>query len=139
MKTIERFENKIKENGLCWDWIGYKNPDGYGRFRLNTKKVELAHRFSYSYFRGKLPKRLTIDHVCKNRKCVNSDHLDPVSIQENLLRGNSPQTMNRNKTHCIHGHPLFGLNLRIDHYKNKQFRRCITCLRIRSKNRSKRP
>lgn len=70
---------------------GIKN-NGYGEFftqRVNGKvKMVHAHRFSYEVVKGKIPDGLVIDHLCRNSKCVNPDHLEPVTQKENIIRGN---------------------------------------------------
>ena len=98
-----RFMQKWRqaESG-CWEWtasIGKK--EGYGRFGDTW-----AHRKSWEFFRGPIPKGLTIDHLCRNRKCVNPDHLEPVSLVENIRRGMSPAHVARRAGTCQKGHPM---------------------------------
>jgi len=106
-EVIRRFIAKIKlnpENG-CWEWQSTKKV-GYGQFYLNKENPRIrAHRFSYEYFTGKkIPYRLVIDHLCRNRGCVNPEHLEVVSTYENIMRGNSYTAQHAAKTHCIKGH-----------------------------------
>lgn len=75
----------IADNG-CWLWTGRKLPFGYGRFSANGP--HLAHRFSYEFFVGPIPQKLTIDHLCRVPSCVNPDHLEPVTLAVNVMRGN---------------------------------------------------
>ena len=80
----------------CWVWRSANGSSrGYGQFKFNRKNMG-AHRFSYEQERGKIPAGLTIDHLCRNRKCVNPSHLEAVTNQENLLRGKHIKP-------CIHG------------------------------------
>jgi hypothetical protein len=87
----------------CWNWRRYKDKDGYGNIRLNTKLLR-AHRASYEAFVGPILPGLTIDHLCRNTSCVNPQHLEPVTRHENLMRSNAPAAINAAKTHCLKGH-----------------------------------
>jgi hypothetical protein len=122
--------NKNGENG-CWIWEGAKNNDGYGYYYLGKDclgeyKIVRAHRWSYEHHKGPIPQGLHIDHLCRNRSCVNPDHLEVVTGKENVLRGVGPTAMNAQKIHCANGHPFDEENTRID--KNN-IRRCKTCER----------
>lgn len=82
----ERFDLYYdKEQGGCWLWNGSLTYDGYGLFRANNRATG-AHRFAYEYFVGPIPAGLHIDHLCRVRNCVNPDHLEPVTPQENDRR-----------------------------------------------------
>lgn len=101
-----RFMEKVhpQQDG-CWGWTAEKIYSGYGRFRLpgrNGRKV-LAHRLSYEMFVGPIATGLHIDHTCRNRSCVNPDHLETVTHQENVRRGDSGKYL-RERTHCVRGH-----------------------------------
>lgn len=108
----------------CIEWIGEITPGGYGRF-YNGVRV-MAHRFAYELRHGKIPDGLTVDHLCRNRCCVNADHLEAVTIRENTLRGVGPTAASARVTACPRGHPYAGANL----YVNPQgWRSCRACLR----------
>ncbi|OZC50545.1 hypothetical protein CH289_16090 [Rhodococcus sp. RS1C4] len=101
----ERFWSKVDRRAAdeCWPWLRSTLAGGYGRYRLPTKHV-LAHRFAYELVVGPVPEGLTLDHTCRNRICVNPSHLDPVTMRENTLRGESVPAVNARKTHCVRGH-----------------------------------
>ena len=93
----------IQENG-CWEWVGAKNQDGYGLHSIGHHRNKGAHRWMYERSKGPIPRGLTLDHLCRNRACVNPDHLEPTTNKENVLRGIGITAMNRYKTHCPRGH-----------------------------------
>lgn len=71
----------------CWNWIGRVSKDtGYGKKQFDRKTM-LAHRWVYSIFYGPVPTGLVIDHLCRNRSCVNPQHLEAVTQTENCRRG----------------------------------------------------
>lgn len=80
----ERFWAKVNKTGDCWLWTGWRT-NGYGRFTTNGKNWR-AHRFAFEEMRGPIPEGLQLDHLCRVRHCVNPDHLEPVTRQQNMLR-----------------------------------------------------
>jgi len=82
-----RFESKyvVDTTSGCWNWGGVIDPSGYGRFD-RTGRPQKAHRVSWELHRGPIPRDLEIDHLCRNIRCVNPDHLEPVTKSENLKR-----------------------------------------------------
>ena len=121
--NLQRFFSKVRINQKtsCWEWVACQAM-GYGYFRLGSS-MWLAHRVSYFVFVSAIPDGLTLDHLCRNRVCVNPQHLEPVPLKVNCLRGESPQAINARKIQCYQGHALSGSNLRID----KKGRRCRAC------------
>ena len=73
----------------CWPWRGSMFTNGYGRFLLDGREV-VAHRVVYELMRGPLLPGFVLDHVCRNRRCVNPDHLEVVTNAVNVLRGVGP-------------------------------------------------
>jgi hypothetical protein len=105
----ERFLNKVARNDSgCWEWAGYRTPDGYGRFQVDSSR--LAHRVAYELFVGPIDDGMEIDHLCKNRGCVNPEHLEQVSRHENIARSDAGKHQ-REKLSCPQGHPYSGDNL----------------------------
>src|SRR5690554_6462185 len=100
---LDRFWPKIDRTDDCWLWIGKINNRGYGLFYLD-RRMQAAHRAAYQLLVGPIPDGLDLDHTCRVRRCVNPDHLEPVTHRENLLRGASFAAVNAAKTHCPHGH-----------------------------------
>lgn len=115
---------EIDEHSGCWVWDRSICGSGYGRIRSDGTQW-LAHRLSYELFRGPIPAELVIDHLCRNRKCINPAHLEVVTNRENGLR--SP--LIRGKTHCAQGHEFNAENT----YWYRGQRRCKSCRRDRSR------
>lgn len=127
--TLDRFLSKVEVTGFCWLWVGgYLNPQGYATFQAGGRGTppKYAHRWIYEQLVGPIPEGLHLDHLCRIPRCVNPDHLEPVTQSENNRR--KPR-----KTHCIRGHDLN------DGYVRKDgSRMCTECMRINAKNRGPR-
>lgn len=118
---------KVNKTKSCWEWGGAKNNTGYGTVNWDEKSVT-AHVLGYKLQGHKIPKGLSLDHLCRNRACVRADHLEPVTHRENILRGISPSALHAKKTHCQKGHPFSGKNLSIRLKENgTKMRQCRTC------------
>lgn len=131
-KILTQFFQRIEITNHCWLWNGRKTNGGYGVFSFNNNVIR-AHRFSYELFKNEIPVNLDLDHLCRNTKCVNPQHLEPVSKYENQKR--SPIT-NMNKTHCPQGHEYSSDNLYVS---PKGFRFCRICKNAHERLRRTKP
>lgn len=126
----ERFWAKVDRRGPdeCWPWTAGLWGGGYGAFAMpsygNRYRNVYAHRFAYELLVGPIAEGMVIDHLCRNRACVNPAHLEPVTKRENTLRGTSPIANNRRLTHCRRGHPFDAANTFIDLGGNRHCRAC---------------
>ena len=126
--------------GECWRWPLRIGVGGYGRYTISKSgkrnKVIHAHRLIYQGIYGKLKPGVVLDHLCRNRWCVNPFHLDPVDKKTNTLRGTSPAANNARKTHCKQGHP-FDVVLKVKKKLGIRSRRdCSICRRERARRGS---
>lgn len=134
MTEKERFWKKVQKVNECWYWMSAMGK-GYGK-TSKGKKTILAHRYAYELYKGKIPKGLSIDHLCRIKWCVNPAHLEAVTNKINVLRGIGITAQNAKKTHCKRGHLLD----KIIYFKNqnKTGRGCSKCLAINVSNYRKR-
>jgi hypothetical protein len=103
----ERFAEKVERlDDGCWRWTGHTDAAGYGRLRGHGRDspVLYAHRFAYEQAKGAIPERHTVDHLCRNRWCVNPDHLEAVTVRLNTMRGESPNVQRHRTGVCSRGH-----------------------------------
>jgi HNH endonuclease len=126
----ERLMKNVSVSSDCWVWMGATSSSGYGTMEVSGKTASV-HRVSYELFKGEIPAGMVIDHICKNRICVNPDHLRVVTHKQNTLENsNASAAINAKKTHCVNGHPLEGDNLIVKKGKNgNETRACRTCAR----------
>lgn len=129
--AMDRFLSKIeqRDNG-CIEWLGGIAGEGYGYFyeghaRTSHGKV-YAHRWSYEQFVGPIPDGLHLDHLCRNRRCVNPDHLEAVTPAENQRRAT---IIKQPKTHCRNGHQYTAENTFVN---TAGYRVCRICRRKNS-------
>ena len=112
----------------CWEWIGTIRPDGYGLlYSAQHKRQIRAHRVVFSFFMGELTKGLVIDHLCRNRKCVNPSHLRETTQRENTICGVGPAAKKHAQTECVKGHPFDEQNTYIPPKRGtRHCRKCTT-------------
>lgn len=133
--TLKRFFGKVDKTESCWLWTGSVDHRGYGRFYFRGRNY-LAHRAAHELLIGPISEGLTIDHLCRVKTCVNPDHLEPVTLLENMLRvprkPKPPKVPKPLAKRCGKGHEFTpentGYRLRTTGSK-RSFRYCITCKR----------
>jgi hypothetical protein len=118
----------------CHIWKGKPEGQGYGVITRGGV-THKAHRWRYLREVGPIPDGYTLDHLCRVKLCTNPEHMEPVSHRTNVLRGVGPTAANAAKTHCKHGHPLSGENLRIN---AKGQRICRECERRATRDKMRR-
>jgi hypothetical protein len=104
-REAARFASKHRKQGGCWIWQGALDEDGYGTFYLRRMNRR-AHRVAWFSARGDLPQGMVVNHTCRNRACVNPQHLQAISASEHALRDTTSICyVNSQKTICPKGHP----------------------------------
>lgn len=106
--------------GLCWTWTAAVNNRGYAYTSFGRGNRWMVHRWTYTQFVGAIPDGLELDHLCRNTRCCNPLHLEPVTTKVNQERGKKRQA-----THCQRGHEFAGHNLIIK--KSNGVRECRAC------------
>jgi hypothetical protein len=132
----ERFWAKVEKTDGCWLWTASKVHNGYGNFYIGRDGERVifayAHRVAYELLVGPIPNGLQLDHLCQVRHCVNPEHLEPVTQQENIRR---EMAWFGERTHCKYGHPFSRENTA---YWKGRGRACRKCHRDRERYRKRR-
>ena len=133
--AMDRFLMRLDiiEGSECIFWKDPLMKNGYGQLCVNGGFF-LAHRFSYSQFIGPIPPGICIDHICRQRNCVNPSHLRLVTRKENTIQNSiGPTALNMAKTHCIYGHEFTPENTYRTHSSTGPKRACKICSKRREK------
>lgn len=127
-RIIDRVSARVvvDANG-CWTWTGSPTSNGYGRISWAVDRkitYALTHRVMWAHHRGAIPEGLDLDHLCRNRLCCNPDHLEPVTRQTNLLRGDTIPARRAAATQCHRGHAFTPENTRLTSLGQRECREC---------------
>ncbi len=122
----EMLAKYVTKTESCWIWTG-KIHKGYGLISIKDR-THYMHRVSYEKARGPIPDGMDLDHLCRNRACVNPDHLEPVTHAENMRRRVISPVFGVMRTHCRLGHAFVIKTVASGGLKNY----CPSCHRIAS-------
>jgi hypothetical protein len=128
----ERFWASVHKTDSCWLWEGTVDiTTGYGRFS-HDGSYTYAHRWAFVQFKGSIPEGMHLDHLCKVRNCVRPEHLEVVTLAENVMRGDGITAQKARQTECVHGHEFTVENTYIDPKRGSR-----GCRKCRNENRRK--
>lgn len=127
MTPEQRFWAKVDKSSPteCWIWKAAKHRNGYGNF-WTGKRPMLAHRYAYTILVGPILTGLQIDHLCRNRACVNPAHMEPVTLQEKSTTRPGVLVVCAQRSHCVRGHELTVANT---YQRERGTRECRLCHR----------
>lgn len=136
--VLRRTRDKFTAGDGCWEWHASLNDGGYGQMAGGPGSSPLrAHRVMYEWLIGPIPDGLVIDHLCRNRACVNPAHMEPVTRGENVKRGVAAEATRARlaaQTHCKRGHEFTPENtyMGLLSYGRGPVRVCRKCKCIRA-------
>lgn len=129
MKTFDVFDERISPCPTtgCWLWLRAVHTQGYGVFGGLNRTTRYAHRAFWEAANGHIPKGLVIDHICRNRLCVNPDHMRVVTRRENNVHNSdSMAALWASRQSC---HKCGAAFTRDDRGR----RRCVPCVNERAR------
>lgn len=133
---VAEFWSYVAKSDTCWLWRGWVS-DGYGLHRVGPLRVPArAHRLAYQLANGPVPAGQVVDHLCRNRACVNPAHMEIVSNAENVRRGRAGARwaeIQTSRTHCVNGHEYTPENTYMRRGKWRTCRACAAARRLRSR------
>jgi hypothetical protein len=122
----------VKSEAGCWEYAAHsRKGNSYRQVNVyvdGKQVLRYAHRVAYEHFVGEIPDGLQLDHVCRNRVCVNPAHLEPVTASENRRRATALIT------HCPQGHPYDETNMRVQPDGRRYCRECKRARHRRASN-----
>ena len=121
---VDRLLDRVLVGDGCWEWDGAHIPEGYASIEVGGRQVGV-HVLMYEAFVGLIPAGEEVDHLCRNTGCVRPSHLESVTHQENLRRGNSPVGINARREECASSHPFTPENTYIRANGNRTCRECV--------------
>lgn len=136
--VAERLWAKVNKNGPngCWLWTGSNNGSGYGRIYVQGS-FRPTHRVAYELAVGVISDGFQIDHLCRVTLCINPAHLEAVTPQVNVLRGDTVSAKRAAQTHCLRGHEFTIPNTRIDKLNRRVCRECDRLRAIESRRETR--
>lgn len=128
-EMAKRFWSRVDRTETCWNWTATIS-NGYGVINFGTTSY-MAHRVAYTWQRQAIPNGLLLDHICRNTRCVNPDHLEIVTHVENTMRGLSPFAVKARQRCCRRGHEFTPENTYV---RKNGTRWCNECRRMRERS-----